>query len=261
LVLGMVAQGVAMGESPDGGRPAAGHWAYLATLTTLASLISVLNARRPGSGAWALLMGLLVLVFLIPWLEGAGLSGQAGSAARLRLETPWTLFFLLLVVVGVTNYLPTRCGLASLWLALGLVLEYAALTRVGWPPGRRALVWSAVPWTVALAIVTADALSRRAPEGRPGLERLWFWFRDRWGVVWALRIQERFNRNAELLGWPVRLGWYGVVPAPGLPGLPASTEETEAALKGLLRRFADPARLAEAAGRPGSGPCQREGIA
>src|SRR5947209_257715 len=118
LVLGMVAQVVALGESLDGGRPAAGHWAYLAALTTLASLISVLNARRPGSGAWALLMGLLVLVFLIPWLEGGG-----DPWSRLRLESPWTIFYGLLVLAGVTNHLPTRFGLASAWAALALVME------------------------------------------------------------------------------------------------------------------------------------------
>src|SRR4051794_36475138 len=45
LGLGVVAQALALGEAPAGGRPAAGHWAYVCTLTALAASISVLNAR------------------------------------------------------------------------------------------------------------------------------------------------------------------------------------------------------------------------
>ena len=52
------------------------------------ALISVLNARTPGGGAWAILMALLVLVFLIPWLEGAGLRRAPIGLGRLRLDQP-----------------------------------------------------------------------------------------------------------------------------------------------------------------------------
>ena len=127
--LGLVSQAVAWSESPASGRPLAGHGTYLATLATLAALISVLNARTPGGGAWAILMGLLVLVFLIPWLEGPGLARNARGLGRLRLDTPWTIFYVLLVVAGVTNYLPTRYGLAAAWLAVRFAMEYVGLTR------------------------------------------------------------------------------------------------------------------------------------
>ena len=229
--LGIAAQLGAWDDPPASGRVVAGYWAYLSVLATLAGLISVLNARTPGGGAWALLMALLVLVFLIPWLEAPGLARGAGGLARLRLGSPWTLFYVLLVVAGVTNYLPTRYGAAAAWLALGFTLEYAALTRDGWSRGTRGLAWSAVPWTLAVAIWTARWRSRRVARGGAGLEATWLWFRDHWGVVWALRVQERFNRSAEAMKWPVRLGWHGVVPAPGVahgaePGVPEGAEAT-----------------------------------
>ena len=250
--LGIAAQIGAWGEAPASGRVLAGYWAYLSVLATLAGLISVLNARTPGGGAWALLMALLVLVFLIPWLEAPGLARGAGGLARLRLGSPWTIFYVLLVVAGVTNYVPTRYGAAATWLALGFTLEYAALTREGWSRGARGLAWSAVPWTLAVAIWTARWRSKGAGWERrgAGLEATWLWFRDHWGVVWALRVQERFNRSAEAMKWPVRLGWHGVVPAPGVAngGERAVPEGAEATLRGLLRRFADPARIEEAVG-------------
>ena len=243
--LGLVSQAVAWSEPLATGRPLAGQWTYLSALATLAALISVLNARTPGGGAWAILMVLLVLVFLIPWLEGPWMARNVRGLSRLRLGTPWTLFYALLVVAGVTNFLPTRYGPAAAWLAAGFAVEYLGLTQDTVVLTQRGRLWSAFPWMLAAAVWTADGRSRLGLRGAGGLERVWFWFRDHWGVVWALRVQERFNRAAGSRGWPIRLGWFGVVPAPGLP--PESRlevpEAAEATLKGLLRRFAEPGRI------------------
>lgn len=259
VVLGILAQVFAWPVPLATGRPLAGYAAYVSALATLASLISVLNARRPGAGAWAILMGLLILVFLIPWLEAGGLRGSGRSLARLRLETPWTLFYGLLVLAGVTNYLPTRAAPAAFLAALAFGLEYLGLTRTDWAPAWRARIWSAGPWMLACAIWAADVCTRlRRPVLEPGLDRLWFWFRDRWGAVWALRMQERFNRSADLLGWPVRLSWFGLVPGPGIEALPNGTPpEAVGALRGLLRRFADPNRIDAELGACAEEACDR----
>ena len=245
--LALASQVLAAFEPASTGRPLAGHVAYLAVLATLATLVSVLNARTPGGGAWAILMALLVVVFLIPWLEAPGLARRAHGLERLRLDAPWTLFYGLVVLAGVTNYLPTRYGPAACWLAFGFAAEYLGLTHrsVGLPRG--VMLASAFPWALALAVWTADACSRREPLARDRLEVAWLWFRDHWGVVWALRVQERFNRSAEAQGWPIRLGWFGVVPAAG-SDVPAGAEPT---LRGLLRRFVEPARIDAV-----RGPCQ-----
>ena len=113
LLIGLISQGVAGTESLHSGRPMAGHLVYLMVLASFAALISVLNARWPGGGAWAILMALLVLVFLIPWLEGPGWARKAQGLSRLRLDAPWSLFYVLVVIAGVTNYLPTRYGLSG----------------------------------------------------------------------------------------------------------------------------------------------------
>src|SRR5262249_47983070 len=212
LVLSVMAQFAALGEPMGTGRPWAGRLTYLAVLATLAALVSVLNARAPGGTVWAGLMVLLVVVLLIPWLEGPWRLRRAQGLAQLQLDAPWSIFYGLLVLIGLTNSLPTRFGAAAGWLALGFVLEYLGLTRGDWPAERRALLWSSASWTLAACLWTARFRAGRAPAARARLERLWFWFRDLWGVVWALRIQERFNRTAELKAWPVRLGWFGMEP-------------------------------------------------
>lgn len=245
VLLATAGQFIAIPEPLATGRPITGHFCYLATLGALATLISVLNARTPGGGAWAILMGLLSLVFLIPWLEGAGLRGGVAVLGRLQLESPWTLFYGLLVLAGATNFLPTRFGLSACWLILGFVLQYLALT--GWVESRSAKgwVWSAVPWTFTLAVFAAARREARPSPGRCELERLWFWFRDHWGVVWGLRILERFNKTAEAQGWTLRLSWQGLQRGEELGE--SSDAAALALLKGLLRRFARPDRLEKAA--------------
>jgi hypothetical protein len=229
-------------------------------LSILAGLISVLGARTPGGGAWAILMVLLVVVFLIPWLEAGGRLRQAQGLAQLQLDSPWTLFYGLLVLAGVTNYLPTRYGPASCALGAGLVLEYLGLTRTEWAATTRATIWSAVSWTLALSIWIAEWCAERPSLGRNNLERLWLWFRDHWGVVWALRIQERFNRSAELARWPARLTWFGLAPASSTGAdVPLDLpDQAEAALRGLIRRFVAPERVAALLNTSGRGSCHSE---
>jgi hypothetical protein len=250
IVAAIAAQAGGWGEPVSDGRPVAGRLTYLAVLAVLAALTSVLNARAPGGRVWAGLMIVLVVVFLIPWLEGPWRLRRARGLAQLHLDAPWTIFYGLLVLVGVTNYLPTRFAAAAGWLTLGFVLEYLGLTRDDWPAGRRAMIWSWVSWTLAASLWTARWGAGRAPAARTRLERLWFWFRDLWGVVWALRIQERFNRTAELKRWPVRLSWYGLIPAEGSSAIEpvADPPESEAAFRGLVRRFAQGGRLDDVLG-------------
>ena len=255
LALSTASQVVGGFETLGSGRPWAGHLTYLATLFMLATGVAVLGARRPGNGAWAILMGLLTLVLLVPWLEGVGLLGRTTPLDRLRLEMPWSLFVGLLAFAGVSNYLPTRYGPAVLITSVGVSWEWLALVSGGWSPSSKATAWSGASWCFGVSAWLGWALARRRDQREVGVERLWGWYRDAWGAAWGLRILERFNAAAAMAGWPFRLGWAGPVeveegttPAE----IPDSLEEpARLTLMALLRRFADPDRLAEAAG-PGS---------
>jgi hypothetical protein len=252
IAVGAIAQVASLAEPIADGRPSAGRITYLAVLALLGALVSVLNARTPGGKVWAGLMVLLVVVFLIPWLEEQTRLRRAQGLTQPHLDAPWTIFYGLLVVVGLTNYLPTRFGLAAACLAVVFVLEYLGLTQMEWPAERRATIWCWVIWFVAVSAWVARWCATRAPVARTPCEQLWFWFRDHWGVVWALRVRERFNRSAELARWPIRLSWFGFEPTDSLAAdpRPAPPDEAVAALRSLIRRFALPWRLDQASGEP-----------
>jgi hypothetical protein len=239
----------AVGEPFSGGRPWAGHWAYLAALCWLAASISVLNARQPGGGVWALLMVVLVLVLLIPWLEGAGLSREGDPSRRLHLTAPWSLFYAGLAIAGVANYLPTRYGAAALLVGMALSLEFVGLTQGQLSVQVRASIWTIVPWLWVASVWLAYLLSFVRPLDTPGAPRLWRWFRNTWGLVWALRVRDRFNESAAARGWPTYLAWTGFVSAQGSEGEPFPAD-AEATLRSLLRRFAGAARLSAESGLP-----------
>ena len=197
-------------------------------------------------------MGLLVLVFLIPWLEGIGLSSGGGGLSRLRLDAPWSWFFGLLALCGAGNYLPTRYGPAAAAAMAGLGAGLVGLSFGGLAPATRASLWTASAWGLSAAVAVAGRIGGGAvavPD-EPS-RRLWLAFRDHWGAVWALRVAERFNQAAARSGWDVRVGWSGPVPATEeTDGGGPSPEEVAALLRGLLRRFAEP----RATGRPALGP-------
>ena len=260
IALGVLSQIQAWMEAVGGGRPWAGRGTYLMVLVVLAALVSVLGARNPGSGAWAILMVLLIVVFLIPWLEAAARVRRAGGPAALQLDSPWTIFYGLLVLAGVTNYLPTRYGPAACAIGAGLVVEYLGLTRTSWAAATRAAVWPAVAWCLALAAWLAVICAGKPVTERNKIDQIWFWFRDHWGVVWSLRLSERFNRTAELSSWPVRLSWFGLtrVSASSPEFSPAQLSQAEATLRGLIRRFAAPDRVSELLASHSGKTCQSD---
>src|SRR5262245_34705462 len=77
---------------------------YLALCLTACAGIAVLGARRPGYVAWNFVVVGLLLVLCRPFLHGLG---------ELRLEPASLIILGLVLAVGVSNYLPTRGGLAA----------------------------------------------------------------------------------------------------------------------------------------------------
>ncbi len=89
------------------------------------------------------------------------------------------------------------------------------------------LLVALVPWAVYAAVVWRS-------HARTTFDERWLDFRDRYGMLWAQRVREQFNRAAQNAGWAVALRWNGIETAPGMG--PTSEEALEL-LGVVLKRF------------------------
>jgi hypothetical protein len=202
---------------------------YLALSLTACAGVAVLGARRPGAAAWhAVVAGLLALLLMTP-AHGL-LAGAAMSIDTIRLG-----FLAAALVVGLVNYLPTRLGLGALALLAACLLELRHIEEE-MPALERTfslILAASAPW-LAWA---GRALWR---SGGPEAEVMWRDFRDRYGLVWAQRLREQFNRAAEHAGLGVELGWRRLHK---LDGSGLSENERAASLDlltALMKRFGVP---------------------
>lgn len=218
-----------------------GLFSHICFLATLASLVSVLGARRPGQNAWALLCGIFLVIGLLPMFEGVSLSRKFDVLDQLRLDSPWNYFLALVIFAGVSNYLPTRYCAASVVLGIGLGYHLRLIWK---PDGRspwRGEYWWILPWCLAFSIVLASLTAFKKRTFVSRFQSLWQPFRDAWGAAWALRVLERFNQTAVKNQWPVRLHWFGLMRESGMQSQTTDFDETMAdkMLELFIRRFGD----------------------
>lgn len=202
---------------------------YLAATSTFCPLMAILGAKRPQNVGWQLIVLTLWVVLVLPAGEMALL--WQGGALDIGPMRQWLL--VILIGVGVVNYALTRFAVAGLLYGIGQVfLLFPLLPIVG-------IEWS-WHWLVGVVLIVAavlllQVLTWRNRPNDHGWERVWRDFRDAFGVVWSLRVIERFNATAKLASWETELNWYG------LDGSEKATQEEaseiERCIRTLLRRF------------------------
>jgi len=205
---------------------------YLALCLTGSACIAVLGARRPGVSAWNFVVAALTAVNLLPLGEGLILGKS------LNLDWLRAVCVAATITVGIVNYLPTRLATAALALLLGSVLQAVALVVP--TDGSEPMTLASQAGWLALALVPwlAFAALRRARPGVGEFDTLWLDYRDRFGLVWAQRLREQFNRSGAHSGWPVMLRWKGLRLLPGAAALDANAEKAMVGtLRALLKRF------------------------
>jgi hypothetical protein len=213
------------------------HLRYAATVTTFWPLIALLGARRPQDRAWQLIVISLWVIVLLP----AGEAILYTPEAPFELTGAWQVFVLGLALVGLANALPTRRWRSAVALFVGQMLllapnlswEQALLAGSKFEP-------TAVGMGLVVAALVLDALLR--PRRRPAhaLDRVWLDYRDAFGLLWSLRVAERFNAASRQLHWGIRLRWRGLDVEEGsncveIP--PATLAAARQNLEMLLRRF------------------------
>jgi hypothetical protein len=149
-------------------------------------------------------------------------------------------FLWVLIALGLVNYLPTRFAAAAVLLAAGQVVALSPyLELVHRPLFENAPLVGLV--LVVGALLAAWIAARWQRSAANELVRLWLEFRDAFGLLWGLRLQERINAVAKQNGWSVELTWGGFRAAETGAIVKEFEPEVEAglsmAMRGVLRRF------------------------
>lgn len=175
---------------------------YVAAVLMIAPTLALLGAKRPQNGAWQFIVLTLVGMLLLPVLQGL-----AFGDPRPHVHALFRWLIAVHIVVGVINYLPTM--FAGPACCFGAAQACAARNLLPLPWGDANLSGMALVLFGASLIGVRVLVYRRGMNG-PGLQRLWFDFRDAYGLVWGLRIAERLNAVALKHGWPVEFGWSAI---------------------------------------------------
>lgn len=209
---------------------------YATAVLMLCPPIAVLGSRRPGARVWTWFI-LVPLLFVLGWPALA--AWRPSEPLRpVQLETPSLVGYGLVLVMGVGNYLGTRFTLPALLYAAALILLVAPFWAsvpgaVPDPPLARILATFSLSGAALVALLL---VRRQSPT--TGLERVWRDFRNWFGIVWALRIQERVNATAAKEQWPARVEQDRILWTQSPPD-PAVQERLDQTIRWLLRRFVD----------------------
>jgi hypothetical protein len=200
---------------------------YLALCLSSCAGMAVLGARRPGAGAWNFVVCGLLAVLLLPIAEGFG---------EVHPTLLWFLGATLLIIP--VNYGLTRLGVPALMLSLALVMPMLFLFGTDSTQGR---LWEIVsmswPLMMSLSPWIAWALVSWQSRSHTEFDRVWVSFRNSFGMIWALRIRDQFNRSAANSGQVYCLRWSGLQ-SRGLSQSPESpAPQALVTLRALLRRF------------------------
>ncbi len=218
---------------------------YLVALSLLASLVSVLGAKRPGTRVWSWFVTVPMLLVLgwpalFAWSHG-------WPPERFRLMEPALWAYGVVCVMGLGNYVGTRFLPSAFWL--GVALFWLVMPYSGWlpemlptPTGCRLRA----TLCAGMAIIWPATLAAAIPFLTPW-DRVWVDFVNSFGIVWGRRLQDRFNATARQSKWGVKLDLYGLDwddsqatdVAAERTKRPRWTPEMVYTLQWLLRRFVD----------------------
>ena len=214
---------------------------YWTAVVSCCPLISILGAKRPTSRVWTWFI-IVPLIAVLGWPAVTVLS-QFPRFTPLEIQLPVFIGFVLVLVMGVGNYLGSRYALSAFFCGVAILLTLWPLSNLF-----EGDIASTNYWRAAAALVLGVAMlhgfrqSERLMLEESPFDKLWFDFCDSFGIVWSMRIQDRINQLAEQEKWSVRLGTEGFNWQKGiaLEEQIHSTERLEQTLRWLLRRFVEP---------------------
>jgi hypothetical protein len=196
--------------------------------------MALLGAKRPQDRGWQFVVATLWLVLALPALQTLVYAPRS----ELELHPAWRGFLILLTLVAVSNYLPTRHALAALLAGGAQLLLLHPHNPLPWHGSASGAV-QAAGGLLLLAMTAAGCPWPRPVTIANPANRVWRDFRNAFGVVWALRVMDRINQAARQSGHAERLSWYGFGESwnPVSESPVGPTDPLQVTVHMLLRRF------------------------
>lgn len=222
---------------------------YLSACLTLCPFMALWGVRRPHHQAWNFVVLTLWAILALPALSYL-------LDRPLQLHGARLAFLAILLLLGAVSYCRTRFQWPSYLVFAGqglLFLEWLGPSLANGADGQWPLEWvlrfrEAIALSLVLMgfVLLKDGFSAA---DTPRLDRVWFDFRDLFGVAWALRLMDRVNAVSAASDWPFELRWCGFVARSGptsSDGVAVSAIHEQAVsrvMHGFMRRFVDTAWL------------------
>lgn len=215
---------------------------YWAAVLTCCPLISVLGAKRPTSTVWPWFI-ILPLIAVLGWPALTIFMVPSPDLVPLEIQSPVLIGFVLVLVMGTGNYMGSRFGVSILMISAAAFLSlwpvYSSFTG-DLNSATRIRAFAAL--LCGIGVLHGFRQASRPTLDESKYDQLWFDFRDAFGIVWSIRIQDRINQTAEQEKWVVRLGTEGFVWEENVSAeqIRQSEERLTYTLHWLLRRFVEP---------------------
>ncbi|WP_254507773.1 hypothetical protein [Anatilimnocola floriformis] len=217
---------------------------FVAASGTLCPFVALIGAKRPQHSAWSFVVLALWGMIALPAAEVLLLN--PGQDLEFNSIRSW--FLLALILGGMCNFLLTRYFLGSFLLGMGQLFWLGRWLPWSFQPYLASREWAGL-FCVSTAVIAAWWVSRSPTRAPNDYDRLWFDFRDTFGLFWSLRLIERVNDAARQAGWDFDLGWGGFRTKSSFEPLgklePETAEALRNCLQGSLRRFVSNEWMAE----------------
>lgn len=214
---------------------------YWTTVISCCPLIAVLGAKRPTARVWTWFI-ILPLIAVLGWPAVTVLI-RFPEVTPLDIQLPVFIGFGLVIVMGAGNYLGSRYGLSTALSSAALLICLCPSSNLFQGDLEQATLWRGVAaLLMGLSLFHAIRQANRPAVDENRFDQLWFDFRDAFGIVWSIRIQDRINQTAEREKWIVRLGTEGFIWEQNVPDdvYSETVQRLTQTLHWLLRRFVDP---------------------
>ena len=210
---------------------------FAAAASSFCPVMSLLGAKRPQDRGWHFVVISLGAILILPVAESLVL--RDGQMPDVQGARSW--FMLVLVGLGITNFLATRYWFPAILFGSGQLLMLSnSLPFISEFVDTSPTITGFACCAVACIVASQIAIRRTPAAG--SLDIVWRDFRDAFGLLWGLRVAEQVNVAARTAGWPLTLRWHGFVDERGesldWSSLPEVTRNSlHQVIQNLLRRF------------------------